>query len=191
VRKVSAGYVQQWRVIRVLSRIALPEGAEMADTPYPADESNDLPRTVRQQQKEARARDQVARDILPKPAYAREAQQAQQAQNLASQRAAQTAAAPPPPVTGAPAPAPTLAADTSRAQDYAPFSRLPPGEFAPATVARFQVPFLHLVGFFLKAALAAIPALLLLGGLFWVLGQAMKTYMPWLLKMQILITFPG
>ncbi len=159
----------------------------MADTPYPADESNDLPRTVRQQQREARARDQVARDILPKPAYAREAQQAQQAQNLASQRAVQAAA----PSPGAGAPAAILAADYSRAQDYALPSRLPPGEFAPATVARFQVPFLHLVGFFIKCALAAIPALLLLGGLFWVLGQAVKTYMPWLLKMQILITFPG
>jgi hypothetical protein len=161
----------------------------MADTPYAADESNDLPRTVRQQQKEARARDQVARDILPKPAYAREAQQAQQAQNLASQRAAQAAAPPPPTVAGAPAP--TLAADYSRAQEYALPSHLPPGEFAPATVARFQVPFFHLVGFFIKCAVAAIPALLLLGGLFWVLGQAAKTYMPWLLKMQILITFPG
>jgi hypothetical protein len=164
----------------------------MADTPYPADDSNDLPRTVRQQQKEARARDQVARDILPKPAYAREAQQAQQAQNqaqnLANQRAAQAAAPPPPTAT---APATTLSADYSRAQDYAQPARLPPGEFAPATVARFQVPFLHLVGFFLKAALAVIPALLLLGGVFWVLGQAVKTYMPWLLKMQILITFPG
>jgi hypothetical protein len=161
----------------------------MADTPYPADDSNDLPRTVRQQQKEARARDQVARDILPKPAYAREAQQAQQAQNLASQRAAQAAVAPPPPATSAPAP--TLAADYSRAQDYAQPSRLPPGEFASATVARFQVPFFHLVGFFLKAAVAAIPALLLLVGLFWALGQIVKMYMPWLLKMQILITFPG
>jgi hypothetical protein len=160
----------------------------MADTPYPADDSNDLPRTVRQQQKEARARDQVARDILPKPAYAREAQQAQQAQNLASQRAAQAAAPPPPTAT---APATTLSTDYSRAQDYTQSSRLPPGEFAPATVARFQVPFLHLVGFFIKCALAAIPALMLLAGLFWVLGQAVKTYMPWLLKMQILITFPG
>jgi hypothetical protein len=152
----------------------------MAD-PYPSEDGNDLPRTVRQQQKEARARDQVAREILnaPKPAYAREAQQA-------NQRAAQTAAPPPPAATAS-----SLSTDFSRAQDYAQPMRLPPGEFAPASVARFQVPFLHLVGFFIKAALAAVPALLLLGGLFWVLGQVAKTYMPWLLKMQVLITFPG
>ncbi len=160
----------------------------MADTPYSSEDGTDLPRTVRQQQREARARDQVAREILnaPKPAYAREAQQAQESQRV-GQPAASSAAVPPPPG----AMPSSLAADFSRSQEYAHASRLPPGEFAPTAVARFQVPFLHLVGFILKVSLAAIPAMLLLAGLFWVFGQVVKTYMPWLLKMQILITFPG
>ena len=60
----------------------------------------------------------------------------------------------------------------------------------PATVYGFQVPFFHLVGFFLKAVLAAIPALLLLTLILWGLGQVLKIYFPELLHMQIMITFP-
>jgi hypothetical protein len=146
----------------------------MADTPYSADDGNDLPRTVRQQQKEARARDQVARDILnaPKQPYARE-----------SQPIARAAAAPPPSSS-------QLAADYGRSQDYAPTARLAPGESPPATVTRMQLPFLHMMAFFLKAVLAAIPALLLLMGILWALGQVAQTYVPWLVKMRILVTFP-
>ena len=153
----------------------------MADIPYPSEDGNDLPRTVRQQQKEARARDQMAKEILnaPRPAYAQQAQ--------ASQRAAQQAATPPPPAAASSA----LAADYSRSQEYAQPMRLPPGEFPATTVTRFQVPFVHLVAFFLKAALAAIPAMLLLGGILWGLGTLAQTYMPALVKMRILITFPG
>jgi hypothetical protein len=61
----------------------------------------------------------------------------------------------------------------------------------PATVTRFDVPFLHLVGFFLKAALAAIPAILLLGVFIWGAGHLLQTYFPWLVKAQILIHFPN
>ncbi len=153
----------------------------MAD-PYPSEDGNDLPRTVRQQQKEARARDQMAREILnaPKPAYAQQAQ--------ASQRAAQQVAAAPPPAAGATVS--SLGTDFSRSQEYAQPARLPPGEFPPATVTRFQVPFFHLVGFFLKAVLAAIPAILLLGAILWGLGTLAQIYFPALVKMRILITFP-
>jgi hypothetical protein len=147
----------------------------MAEQPYSASESDDLPRTVRQQ-KEARARDQMAREILnaPRPQPA--------------SRQAQAAAAAPPSATVA---SPSLASDYDRAADYAPPGRLPPGEAPAATVTGFEVPFLHMVGFFLKAALAAIPAILLLTALLWVLGQLAQTYLPWLIKMRILITFPG
>jgi len=48
-----------------------------------------------------------------------------------------------------------------------------------------------MVGFFLKAALAAIPAILLLTALLWGLGQLAQTYLPCLVRMRILITFPG
>jgi hypothetical protein len=61
----------------------------------------------------------------------------------------------------------------------------------PACVRRFEVPFLHLVVFFLKAVLAAIPALILLGALLWLGGQLLQTFFPWLVKAQILIHFPN
>ncbi len=61
----------------------------------------------------------------------------------------------------------------------------------PATVTRFDVPFLHLMAFFLKAALAAIPAILLLGVFIWGAGHLLQTYFPWLVKAQILIHFPN
>lgn len=61
----------------------------------------------------------------------------------------------------------------------------------PASVQRFDVPFLHLVAFFLKAAIAAIPALILLTALLWGGGQLLKAFFPWLIKAQILIHFPN
>jgi hypothetical protein len=42
-----------------------------------------------------------------------------------------------------------------------------PMTLAPATVMRFDVPFTHLVRFFLKSAVAALPAIVLLGTLLW------------------------
>jgi hypothetical protein len=59
------------------------------------------------------------------------------------------------------------------------------------TVTRFKVPFLHLVGFFMKVALAALPALVMLTIMFWIAGEVLQRYFPWLLKMRILIQFPG
>lgn len=61
----------------------------------------------------------------------------------------------------------------------------------PASVQRFDVPFMHLVTFFLKAAVAAIPALILLTMVMWIGGQILKFFFPWLLKAQILIHFPN
>jgi hypothetical protein len=141
----------------------------MADTPYSAEDGNDLPRTVRQQQKEARARDQVARDILnaPRQPYAREPQPVARAAGAAQ-----------------------LAADMGRGQEYNQVQRLAPGESPPATVTRLELPFLHMMTFFLKAVLAAIPALLLLMAILWGIGQLAQHYLPWLVKMRVLITFP-
>jgi hypothetical protein len=64
-------------------------------------------------------------------------------------------------------------------------------ETGGATVARFDVPFGHLMMFSIKAVLAAIPALILLGVLLWVAGAILKAYYPELIHMQILITFPN
>ena len=60
-----------------------------------------------------------------------------------------------------------------------------------ATVTRFDVPFGHLMMFSIKAVLAAIPALILLGVLLWFAGAMLKAYHPELIHMQILITFPN
>ena len=62
---------------------------------------------------------------------------------------------------------------------------------APAIVTRLDVPFLHLSAFFLKAVIAAIPALILLLVLLWLAGEALTATFPDLVKMQILIRMPN
>ncbi len=62
---------------------------------------------------------------------------------------------------------------------------------AGTVVSRFDVPFFHLMMFLVKAVLAAIPALILLGVLLWLGGALLKAYYPELIHMQILITFPN
>jgi len=66
-----------------------------------------------------------------------------------------------------------------------------PDERIDATVRLIKVPFFSLMGFFLKAVFAAVPALLVLVGMLYGLGLALQTYFPWLIKMKILISFPG
>jgi hypothetical protein len=61
---------------------------------------------------------------------------------------------------------------------------------APATVTRFDVPFAHLMGFFIKAVFAAIPALILLGVLLWGAGAALKALYPQLVHTEIIIRVP-
>jgi hypothetical protein len=57
-------------------------------------------------------------------------------------------------------------------------------------VNRFDVPFFHLMMFSIKAVLAAVPALILLGVLLWFAGALLKEYYPELIHMQIHISFP-
>ncbi len=61
---------------------------------------------------------------------------------------------------------------------------------AAGVVTRLDLPFLHLMAFFLKAAFAAVPALIVLGCLLWGAGHALLNWFPDLVKMQILILFP-
>ena len=65
------------------------------------------------------------------------------------------------------------------------------GDVMAGTVTRFDVPFFHLVFFFLKAVFAAIPALIVLGVLLWYAGALLKALYPELVHMQILIQFPN
>jgi hypothetical protein len=61
----------------------------------------------------------------------------------------------------------------------------------PASVHRFDVPFVHLVTFFLKAVIAGIPALILIGVILWSAGEVLQAIFPSLIKMKILISFPN
>ena len=61
---------------------------------------------------------------------------------------------------------------------------------AAGTVTRFKVPFFSLMGFFIKAVFAAVPAILILVSMLYGLGIALQTYFPQLIKMKILISFP-
>ena len=59
-------------------------------------------------------------------------------------------------------------------------------EPAPAaTVTDFDVPFGKMTVFFIKAAFAAIPALLILIAMLWVFGQGLKLAFPQLLQMKV------
>jgi hypothetical protein len=87
-----------------------------------------------------------------------------------------------PPVLSKPAAVPRLAPDPVAANTL-------PGE--SVTVTRFDVPFGHLAKFFVKAVFAALPALILLTIVLWGVGEVLQRYFPWLLKMRILIQFPG
>jgi hypothetical protein len=58
-------------------------------------------------------------------------------------------------------------------------------------VTRIDVPFMRLMFFFLKAVVAAIPALILLTAILWAGGQLLEKFYPDIIKMKILISFPG
>lgn len=128
------------------------------------DDTEDLPRTLRRE-KEARARE-------------------------ARERAAQERAA-----------APSLSMgpeDHSRPQpqiyaasEFSPNTAATSGTLPPVSVRKIDVPFVELMLFFLKAVIASIPALILLGAVLWTLGTLLELIFPWLIKMKILISFPN
>ena len=127
-----------------------------------SDETDDLPRTFRRE-KEARARE-------------------------ARERAAKERAAAPSLPDGGRSDG-LSGPQIYRSADVAP--RLGDEMPFPASVRRFDVPFLRLVIFFVKAVLAAIPALILLGIVLWFAGAALEAIFPSLIKMKILISFPN
>jgi hypothetical protein len=67
----------------------------------------------------------------------------------------------------------------------------PPYDYAPTgggvTVTRLRLPFTHLMFFFMKAVVAAIPALILLTVLLWGMGQGLKAFMPGLRHFEIIV----
>lgn len=83
----------------------------------------------------------------------------------------------------------------SEAAGVAGYHHLAPGRAhaigdGASTVGRLEIPFLHLVTFFLKAVFAAVPALIVLGLMMWSAGHLLQSWFPDLVKMQILILFP-
>lgn len=82
---------------------------------------------------------------------------------------------------------------TSSPQVYAKGDQSGPltQEPLPATVKRFDVPFIELMMFFIKAVFAAVPALIILGVILWCVGHLLQIYFPQIIKMQILIRFPN
>jgi hypothetical protein len=137
----------------------------MTDVNFPltADsEFDDLPRTLRRE-KEARAR------------AAREAREREESRERNKDRASMDATLGEPPSYLARRAVPVVYGDDP----------------LPASVQRFDVPFLRLAIFFLKAVVAAIPALILLGVILYFAGKGLEAYFPELVRMKIMITFPG
>lgn len=65
-----------------------------------------------------------------------------------------------------------------------------PGEGPSVTVTALDIPYFRLMAFLIKVVFAAIPALILLGLMLFAIGQVAKVFLPWLVKMQIVVTFP-
>jgi hypothetical protein len=122
---------------------------------------DDLPRTLRRE-----------RDLREREKRERESRNKQQEKAAAPDREE----------------APSLFVPRDTERDAAP---LPQDDYPAATVKRIDVPFFHMMAFYLKAVVAAIPALILLTAILWGMGQAIKIFFPWLLKAQIFIQFPN
>jgi hypothetical protein len=81
------------------------------------------------------------------------------------------------------------ATDLGSVPDY--MADAPGGRGSGVTVSALDIPFGRLVSFFIKAAFAAIPGLLVLAGLIFGAGKLLALFFPTLVKMQILIHFPN
>lgn len=169
--------------------------AEPTFSPMGGDDPDDLPRTFRRE-KEAREREAREREAKERDAQARVAAERQAKERTAAARQAAAASAPAPSISASVAPSLSATPEVYRSgpQVYDDPSMQPAGIAEmpyPASVRRFDVPFMHLVTFFLKAVVAAIPALFLLMAILWAIGQGLSTFFPELVKMKILIGFGG
>lgn len=130
---------------------------------------DDLPRTLRRE-RDAREREARERELREREREIAEARDRElQRQSMAEAQE--------PAYGGAP-----------RTYQQAGWDMPPPA--ASGVVTRLELPFFHLMAFFLKAVLAAIPALILLAGLLWLGGKGLALAFPWLARMQIFIQFP-
>lgn len=138
-------------------------------------EFDDLPRTLRRE-RESREREKRERE-------AREARSSKASASATSPDRNQDRKA-------AFDPSPSLF--VPRDEDLDRRSTVTDDDYPPAaTVKRIDVPFFHMMRFYLKAVVAAVPALILLTAICWGMGQLIKIFFPWMLKAQILIHFPN
>jgi hypothetical protein len=135
-----------------------------------SDGDDDLPRTLRRE-REAQARRAREQDESRRAREQDESRRAGGPEHVSPSTSSAPDIAPPP-----------------FEPDHYEFDELEP---APATVTRLDVPFLHLMMFFLKAVVAGIPALFLLLAILWGIGEMITATFPDLIKMQILIRMPN
>jgi len=88
-------------------------------------------------------------------------------------------------------PAVHTASQDSMAPHYSDFYDGQGYETDEVSVRYLQIPFFHLMIFFIKATFAAIPALIILGAMLYGAGQILKIYFPWLIQAEILIRLPN
>ncbi|MEM9971667.1 MAG: hypothetical protein AAF762_11300 [Pseudomonadota bacterium] len=166
-------------------------GVTMGEPQFSTGADEDLPRTLRRAKAEQAAQQQADQygtaSVQPSPAAA-------SAKTANGVRGSGTSApmiadgfGPEPDVYGGAAGAQTYAAPGYDGQAYGAHGY----DDDRVTVTRFDVPFGRLVLFFLKAVLAAIPALILLGVLLYGGGQLLKMFFPWLVQAEILVRFPN
>lgn len=141
-----------------------------------SDDSNeDLPRTFRRE----------------KAARAREARERAEQERASAPPSLDTPSEPQRPDSAfRPAGADFVAAANEPYGDAAPYADVAEMPY-PASVRRFDVPFFHLMTFFIKAVFAAVPALIILGVMLWFGGHLLEAMFPELIKAKILITFPN
>jgi len=154
---------------------------------------DDLPRTVRRE-RDAREREAREREARERDVREREARERDTRDRGYREREMGPAYAPAhgPGMSPTIGPAPASMAPSSM---HAPHPhRMDQDDVdlpaPPATVTAFDVPFTNLMVFFLKAVLAGIPALLLLGAIMWGIGHVLQTFFPALLKLKIMIYVP-
>jgi len=165
----------------------------MGEPQFSTGADEDLPRTLRRAKAEQAAQQQ-ADQYGTAAAQSSPASSASPAKPMTGARGSVASApitadgfGPEPDIYGGAAGAPAYAASGYDGQAYGAQGY----DDDRVTVARFDVPFGRLVLFFLKAVLAAIPALILLGVLLYGGGQLLKMFFPWLVQAEILVRFPN
>lgn len=158
---------------------------------------DDLPRTVRRERdaREREARERDAREREARERAAREAgERAQREREREMAAGAGFGPGPSPALGAAMGPAAASMAHPHTGMHGPQPMRVDHDDAdlpaPPATVTAFDVPFVNLMFFFLKAVIAGIPALLLIGAIMWGVGHVLQTFFPALLKLKIMIYVP-